>query len=135
MRIIKTLNDIQLLRKGNALNKSYLDYLEYQFQTHYSYLGNNQPIREFSLAEVGFFVVLEGDDNVRDLQEVSLNPEDQGLLCGSHEYIDIDTLSDGSKVYNIGILCNNEFMMTFFSKVGQFSYDKGVEEWLQAECC
>ncbi len=135
MRVIKALKDIQLLKKAKSLDQPYLDYLENQFFTLYFSLANNQPIQEFSLAEHGFLVVLEAGDNVRDLQEVGLNPEDRGLLCGSHEYVNIDTLCNGIRVYNIGILCNNEYMMVFITKMGQFSYDDGVEEWLKTESC
>ena len=133
MRVIKTFKDIELLKKAEALEKPYLEFLKNHFLALHSYIGDDQTLEDFSLVEYGYLVVLEAGDNVRDLQEFCLNPEAEGILCGLHEFIDVETLADGTKLYKIGIVCNNEFMMTFFSKKDQFFYDKEFENWLRME--
>lgn len=102
----------------------------YILQLHQS-LEPDTALADFSLESHGYIVLLEAGDDVRNLQEVGLNPEDQGLLGTYPEWVELKELSDGNKIYQIAVLYNNEYMMLFYSYPN--TLDKEVEQWLKKQ--
>ncbi|OPY55798.1 MAG: hypothetical protein A4E55_02386 [Pelotomaculum sp. PtaU1.Bin035] len=128
MKTVKVLADIQMLRSSQALTEPLLDHLEEYFGELHSALGDGEPLQEFSLEEHGYFVILEPGDDARDLSEVGLNPQDGGLLGTGPEWVEVKNLHGGLRYYQAAVLYDNEFMMIFYSAVGQF--DQETEEFL-----
>lgn len=130
MKTIKTSNDIQTLYYANVMDCHYLQHLKDYFHQLYLALQDNESEKEFSLKDRGYIVILEKGDNLRDLSEVGLNPEDHGLLGSYPEFVDLIEL-EFFPIYKIGVLYNNDYMMTFFSEKG--IHDPEIESWLQDE--
>ena len=61
--------------------------------------------------ENGHFVVIEAGDDIRGLQEVGLNPEDNGLLGAIWE---ATFWHDGAGAWEVLVLYGNDTGMTFF---------------------
>lgn len=129
MKTIKSIQDIYELRNANLFSESYLDYLQRFLEQLFEALSDGESIEHFSLEEHGYFVILEEEDNLRDLRDVGLNPQDQGLLGSFPEYIEKEILADGLEIYKIAVLYDNDYMMFFFSVVGQHDFE--FEEWLK----
>ncbi|MGI6558066.1 MAG: hypothetical protein ACOX20_03615 [Limnochordia bacterium] len=131
MRTIKTENDIHALKKAAVLTPSLLDFLEVELQKLIEAFGDLEIERPLDLMEYGYIVLLEPGDNVRDLREVGLDWVDQGLLGSLPEFVERERLSDGTEIYRIGVLYDNDYMMIFLSLAG--SHDAEVEAWLAEE--
>lgn len=129
MRIIKKLHDIELLKKGQAVSKEILEEMEEHFKNIYKNLGEPEgiDIEEFSLRGCGIMVYLEAGDNITDLEEIGLNPEDDGLLGSVPEWIDEQILDDCTLI-TVCILYNNEYALSIFFKYDAF--DSEIENWL-----
>lgn len=128
---IQTLNDMKVLQsqKGSSVpSLPLLTYLEDYFRQLYEALSDGESLDEFSLEQHGYFVVLESDDNVRDLHEVGLNPKDKGLLECWPEYAERLKFDDGSEWVQLAILYDNDCMMLFFLQAKDF--DKEVQAWI-----
>jgi hypothetical protein len=78
----------------------------------------------------GFIAVLEAGDNLRDLSILGLNHEDDGIFGFPLEYVEEYSLNR-MEFYRIGILFDNESMLTIFSEVG--IHDDEIEDYLAAE--
>lgn len=133
MRIIKSEEDIYLLRKYNVLEKGYLKQIEEYFRQLFKALSRGESYEDFRMGwPEGFLVILEKGDNLKDLETVGLNYVDDGLLGAMPEFVEEINLKD-FKIYKINVLLDNECMMTYFTKKG--IHDKGIESWLleQAE--
>lgn len=127
MRIIKMLKDIKLLREASEVKDSILEEMEDQFNHIYENLGEELPIEEFSLRDSGIIVLLESGDNITDLEEVGLSPDDRGLIGAVPEWVDEQVLSD-CKLINACIPCNNEYVLSIFLERGKFGQE--VENWI-----
>jgi len=132
MRIIKTFEDVELLENTEVLNEEYLQWIKNYFLQLFEALGRNgETLDQFRLGWLeGFIIVLEKGDNLRDLSMLGLNPEDEGMLGCSLEYVEEYKLNSIS-FYRIGLLLDNECMMTFFSEVG--AHDEEIEDCLAEE--
>ena len=131
MKTVKTLQDRRELKRQDSISKALFDHIEEYFFELVESLSEGKDINEFSLEESGYMVILEKGDDVRNLEEVGLNPKDKGLLGTYPEWVEVKKLSDGSEIYQIGVLYNNDYMQLFYSYRGQF--DKEVEEFLADE--
>jgi len=81
MRIIKTQEDIELIRNTYALPDEYLDWIDDYFEQLYEALGRDETMDQFRLDwPGGFIAVLEAGDNLRDLSILGLNHEDDGIF-------------------------------------------------------
>lgn len=129
MRIIKKIHDIELLKKGQAISKEILEEMEEHFKNIYKNLGEPEgiDIEEFSLKDSGIIVYLEAGDNITDLQEIGLNPEDDGLLGSTPEWIEEQILNDCTLI-TVCILCNNEYALSIFFRRDDFNSE--VEYWI-----
>ena len=127
MRIIKTMKDIQLLKGSKALKAEILGEIEEHFNHIYNNLGEGILIEEFSLVDSGIIVFLEPGDNVEDLPEIGLNPEEKGLLGTIPEFINEQQLEDCTLI-TACILCNNEYALSIFLERGKFGQE--VENWI-----
>ena len=131
MRTIKTEEDLQVLERAQVLPQPLFAYLTREFHRLQQALSDPDDDAPFDLYDHGYMVLLEPGDNVRDLREVGLNRVDRGLLGAMPEYVDRVRLEDGTKLYRIGVLYNNDYMMFFYTIVG--SHDDEVEAWLEME--
>lgn len=129
MRIIKALNDIKLLKEKSTVSKKILNEMEEHFKNIHENIGKSDgiDINEFSLQDYGIIVYLEAGDNVRDLEEIGLNPEEGGLIGAVPEWIDEKPLKDGTLV-TACILYNNEYAISIFFKSNDF--DEEVQNWV-----
>jgi len=131
MRIIKTFEDVELLENTEVLNEEYLQWIKNYFLQLFDLLGRGETLDQFRMDwPDGFIAVLEKGENLRDLSLLGLNPEDNGILGCSLEYVEEYKL-DSISFYRIGLLLDNECMMTFFSEVG--AHDDEIEEYLAEE--
>ena len=132
MRVIKTFEDLELLENTGVLNEDYLQWIKDYFLQLFEALGRNgETLDQFRLGWLeGFVLVLEEGDNLRDLSLFGLNPEDDGLLGAPLEYVEKYEL-ESITFYRIGILMDNECMMTFFSELGV--HDEEIEDYLAEE--
>lgn len=129
MRIIKKLHDIELLRKGQSISKEILEEMEDHFKNIYKNLGEAEgfDIKEFSLKDSGIIVYLESGDNIKDLEEIGLDPEDNGLLGAIPEWVEEQSLEDCTLI-TVCILCNNEYALSIFFRHNAFESE--LESWL-----
>lgn len=127
MRIIKTMKEIELLKRSKALRGEILGEVEEHFKHIYNNLGEGIATEEFSLVDSGIIVLLESGDNVEDLSEIGLNPEEKGLLGTTPEFINEQQLEDCTLI-NACILCNNEYALSIFFESGKFG--EKVENWI-----
>ncbi|MGI6558077.1 MAG: hypothetical protein ACOX20_03670 [Limnochordia bacterium] len=131
MRTIKTKEDLQVLERARVLPQPVFNYLSQQFHQLEEALHDPNDVSPFDLYDHGYIVLLEPGDNVRDLREVGLHCMHEGLLGSLAEYVERVRLEDGTELYRVGVLYNNDYMMFFYSVVG--SHDEEVEAWLKAE--
>lgn len=129
MRIIKTLNDIELLKQASVVKKEVMEEVEEHFRNIYKDVGRPEGIRikDFSLKECGIIVLLEAGDNVEDLEEIGLNREDRGLLGTIPEWVEEQELKECTLI-TICIVYNNEYALSIFAEKGIFSEE--VENWI-----
>ncbi|AKA70872.1 hypothetical protein [Clostridium scatologenes] len=129
MRTIKTLNDIKLLKEASSVEEDILLEIEQHFKHIYKNIGEEEGIslEEFSLVDSGIIALLEAGDNVTDLSEIGLNPEDNGLLGATPEWINEQKLADCT-VITACVICNNEYALSIFLESGKFSQE--VENWI-----
>ncbi|SDC91642.1 MULTISPECIES: hypothetical protein [Halanaerobium] len=131
MRIIKTKEDIELLRNTYVLPDEYLDWIDDYFVQLYEALGRDETMDQFRLDwPGGFIAVLEEGDNLRDLSILGLNYENDGIFGFPLEYVEEYSLNR-MEFYRIGILFDNESMLSIFSEVG--IHDDEIEDYLAAE--
>ena len=131
MRVIKSEEDIHLLKKHEVLEEEHLKEVEEYFEQLYQALGRGEAYEEFRLDwPEGFIVFVEEGDNLRDLSTVGLNFGDGGLLGSMPEYVE-EIKMEGSNLYKVSVLLDNECVMTYYVKKGHL--DEEVEGWLADE--
>ncbi|MCH3963255.1 MAG: hypothetical protein LKE46_03195 [Clostridium sp.] len=130
MRIIKTLRDIELLKKKSQINRKVLQEIEEYFNNVYSNIGKpeGKTIDEFSLKDCGIIVYIEDGDNVWDLEQIGLNPGDNGLLGAVPEWIDEQPIGE-DKLESRCIVCNNEYVLSIF--LLKNNMDNEVKNWIE----
>lgn len=130
MRIIKTQQDFDVLRRAGTLPTALLGEIGGYFQQLRNELEDEKR-SQFHLEECGYIVLLEVGDNVRDLGNVGLNHEAGGLLGSCPEYIELLELGEGLQAYKVAVLYDNDYLMTFFTQSG--AHDEEVEQWLREQ--
>ena len=131
MRVIKTFEDLELLENTEVLNEDYLQWIKKYFLQLFDLLGRGETLDQFRMDwPDGFIAILDKGDNLRDMSILGLNPEADGILGCSLEYVEEYKLESIS-FYRIGLLMDNECMMTFFSEVGV--HDEEIEDYLEEE--
>ena len=130
MIIIEKFEDVEKLKEEKQLSKDYLKELKERFTEIYENIPTGKSLKEFSLEEYGGIVVLQKDDDVRNLEDIGFSPEDDGLLGSYPEWVECLDLGE-TKVYFICIVRNNENAIVIYSQVGM--YDEEVENWLKEE--
>jgi len=127
MRIIKTMKDIELLKKASNVKTEILEEIKSHFSNLYYNLGEGVILDEFSLVDSGNIVLLETGDNIADLQEIGLNPEDNGLVGSIPEFVEEEKLKSCTLITSC-ILCNNDYALSIFFEGGKFGDE--VEKWI-----
>jgi hypothetical protein len=112
MRTIRCLADLRCLRQS-ALDQPLLNALEDDFRKQRASLRFEESEEEFSLIEHGYIVLLEKDDNLRDLREVGLCPMKNGLYGTNPEFIETHDIG-GKRYFKINVLYTNDYMMQFY---------------------
>ena len=129
MRVIKNRDDVRLLTQAKAISPTFAKHLAKFFddlQADLEYMSPNT----YRLEDTGHVVLREAGDNVRDLREMGLNHQEQGILGCIPEWFETMTL-DGVEYYRFLVLYNDSFGVVFFSAVGAFDHE--VEAWLAAK--
>ena len=129
MRVIKNQDDVRLLKEAKAISQPFAKHLTTFFDELQADLEDMSP-NTYRLEDTGHVVLLEAGDNVRDLREVGLNHQEQGILGCIPEWFETITL-DGVEYYRFLVLYNDSFGVVFFSAVGAFDHE--VEAWLAAK--
>ena len=126
MRVIKNQDDVRLLKEAKAISQPFAKHLTKFFDDLQADLEDMSP-NTYRLEDTGHVVLLEAGDNVRDLKEIGLNHQEQGILGCIPEWFETITL-DGVEYYRFLVLYNDSFGVVFFSAVGAFDHE--VEAWL-----
>ena len=126
MRVIKNQDDVRLLKEAKAISPTLAKHLTKFFDDLQADLEDMSP-NTYRLEDTGHVVLLEAGDNVRDLKEIGLNHQEQGILGCIPEWFETITL-DGVEYYRFLVLYNDSFGVVFFSAVGAFDHE--VEAWL-----
>ena len=126
MKIIRNQDDVCLLRQAKAITPDFAKHLTKFFDDLQADLEELSP-NTYRLEDTGHVVLLEAGDNVRDLREMGLNHQEQGILGCIPEWFKTITL-DGVEYYRFLVLYNDSFGVVFFSAVGAFDHE--VEAWL-----
>ena len=126
MRVIKNQDDVRLMAQAKAIRPQFAEHWIQFFDELQADLEDMSP-NTYRLEDTGHVVLLEAGDNVRDLKEIGLNHQDQGILDCIPEWFETMTL-DEVEYYRFLVLYNDSFGVVFFSAVGAFDHE--VEEWL-----
>ena len=126
MRVIKNQDDVRLMAQAKAINPQFAEHLIQFFDELQADLEDMSP-NTYRLEDTGHVVLLEAGDNVRDLREMGLNHQEQGILGCIPEWFETITL-DGVEYYRFLVLYNDSFGVIFYSAVGAFDHE--VEAWL-----
>lgn len=129
MRVIKNQDDVRLMAQAKAINPQFAEHLIQFFDELQADLEDMSP-NTYRLEDTGHVVLLEAGDNVRDLREMGLNHQEQGILGCIPEWFETITL-DGVEYYRLLVLYNDSFGVVFFSAIGAFDHE--VEAWLAAK--
>ena len=129
MRVIKNQDDVRLLKEAKAISQPFAKHLTKFFDDLQADLEDMSP-NTYRLEDTGHVVLLEAGDNVRDLKEIGLNHQDQGILDCIPEWFETMTL-DEVEYYRFLVLYNDSFGVVFFSAVGAFDHE--IEAWLAAK--
>ncbi len=129
MRVIKNQDDVRLMAQAKAINPQFAEHLIQFCDELQADLEDMSP-NTYRLEDTGHVVLLEAGDNVRDLREMGLNHQDEGVLGCIPEWFETITL-DGVEYYRFLVLYNDSFGVVFFSAVGAFDHE--VEAWLAAK--
>lgn len=76
----------------------------------------------FNLKDYGYLVILEKNDNLRDLNEIGLNKQDSGIFGAIAETTERFRL-DGLFYLELCIIYNNSFMMIFLLREKDFRFN------------
>ncbi|GEM_PF-790886 len=129
MRVIQTKEDIECLRRANALPEPYLGLVEGDFQRVQGGVEAQSGPGAYHPGIEGYFVVLEEGDNLRNLEVVGLDPGEGGLLGCAPEAVDLLEPAPGLKVFQVLVAYNNSSLMSFYLEKGLA--DPEVEAWLK----
>lgn len=128
---IKTRNDIEKLEKDRIFSIDYMEEIRTRLRDAYENLKEEgQTIDELNLEEQGEIIILQKDDDVRNLEEIGLDPDEGGLLGCYPEWVERLQLGD-IEVYYLCIVNNNSNAVIIYSEVG--IHDEEVERWLADE--
>jgi hypothetical protein len=119
MLTISSKQDLLQMYVSSQLESTITTYLEQQLEALIGQLEPNGQTTEFSLTDHGYLMAF-------------LEPMDSNfILTLLPEYVEIDSLENGTRIYRIGILEDNEAMILMYSIVS--SLDILTEEWLSEQ--
>lgn len=108
MKHIKTFSDIKAL-VGQGADRRLAELLCDRLGAVQS--AFRQAGASWSAEEYGYFCLVERDDDVRDLRDVGLNPEDSGLVGAIKEVV---LWHPASRCWEVVVLYGGDYGMTFF---------------------
>jgi len=127
MKVIQTFKDIGKL-KQQGTQKFLREYVQQLFFHLHKALEPRMPARLFDLKDYGYIAVLEAGDDIRNLSEIGLSAENDGLLGTVPEAVTAKILIDRRVLYQAEIMHNNEYMM--YVLLFPEDFDKQVQEWV-----
>mgnify|MGYP001211802903 CR=1 FL=1 len=127
MKVIQTFKDIGKL-KQQGTQKFLREYVQQLFFHLHKALEPRMPAHLFDLKDYGYIAVLEAGDDIRNLSEIGLSAENDGLLGTVPEAVTAKILIDRRVLYQAEILYNNEYMM--YVLLFPEDFDKQVQEWV-----
>jgi len=121
------------LGKFQQRTQKYLrEYVQHLFFHLHKVLDPKIPTHLFDLSEHGYIVVLEPEDDIRDLTEIGLSAENDGLLGTVPEAVTAKKLKDGRIFYQVETIFNNEFLL--YVLLFEEDVDSEIQKWLQTFC-
>jgi hypothetical protein len=127
--VIKNQDDVRLMAQAKAIGPQFAKHLTKFFDDLEAELEDMSP-NTYRLEDTGHVVLLEAGDNVRDLRELGLNHQDEGLIGCIPEWFETMTIDD-VEYYRFLVLYNDSFGVVFFNAIGAFDHE--VEAWLAAK--
>jgi len=126
---IRKFKDIAKIQDNHQALRGYVNKL---FLKLHRALEPALAVHQFDLSDVGYIVVLERGDDIRNLSEIGLSPINKGLLGVIPEAVTAIKMKDGKMVYQAELLFNNEFLLyiLFFED----DFDKEIQEWIKNFC-
>lgn len=126
---INTLKDIEL---SKDLSKDFKEHLIGYIIELNKNIDNETPKDEFSLEEYGPIIILEPErDDCRNLSDVGLNEEEEGILGVTPEYMNVVDLNKNEGYFQFLVLCNNEYGNVFYFPK-HFKGDTEITDFLKS---
>jgi hypothetical protein len=131
MIIIKNKNDLDELKESNLISADFYNLVENYFK---SLIKGLCPPEEdpdlYNLEKDGYIVVLEEQDNPHSLPKVGL-PNGIAHSYLGPEWTEYYQLDDGTNVYQIAYLMDNDFIMIYYINEKFWKDDPIIQEFLQ----
>lgn len=109
---INTLNDIGMTEN---LSKDFKEHLKGYFIELNQNIDKETSKEEFSLEDYGPIIILEPEkDDCRNLSDVGLNEDEEGILGVMPEYVNEVDLNKNEGYFQFLVLCNNEYGNIFY---------------------
>lgn len=128
---IKTQADLKQLQTCGEISSEYYQLVEQYFYQLIETLcpPKSDPVT-YSLENDGYIVVLLSQDDPHDLFEVGLPEGLAGSFFGP-EWSELHELSDGSKVWQLAYMMDNDYMMFYYLELTLWRDDPIVQQFLE----
>lgn len=128
---IRTISDIEEIRKNKILPSDYICEIEDYFKILVSNLTGKKCFDKYSFEHDGDIIVLTTDDDIYDLPLPGLSKEYGGLYSAIIESCNKKKIRN-RWIYQFLMLCNNDYVLVFYSEAGQFGkqFDQWIEEYI-----
>ena len=131
MITIKTKDDLDNLRRCPEVSPEYYQLVEqYALQLIGELCPPEYDPDLYSLEKDGYIVVLEKQDNPHQLSEVGL-PDGIAQSFYGPEWSEYHALPDGTNVYQIAYLINNDFCMIYYMDASLWPDDPLIQDFLR----
>lgn len=130
---IKTKADLKRLETCPSVSPAYYNLVELYFQQLVEALCPlDADLEKYSLENDGYIVVLECSDDPHSLQKIGLP---LGLVNSfpGPEWSELHELADGTRVYQLAYLLDNDFMIHFYFDSGLWHDDPVMQQFLQEQ--
>lgn len=130
---IKTKSDLKRLESCPDISPAYYNLVELYFlQLIESLCPPEADLEKYSLENDGYIVVLEYSDNPHNLQKTGLP---LGLVNSfpGPEWSELHELADGTRVYQLAYLLDNDFMMFYYFTDCLWRKDPLMQQFLKEQ--
>ena len=130
MLIIRTLQDVHDIRAKGVLPVSYMNAVATYAESLIIRLAGKVNTHTYSLENNGEIFILTDKDDARNLPIPGLTAQEGGLLASHPEFCKKLEL-EGLTVWQVFLVCNNEFVRILFMEAGLFGSE--VDQWLMSQ--